>query len=137
MLRSLCLPHCRAFFTNRHHGIAPEARYCQMYNHRILNSGLPAAQFNGFVSGEDANDPIEIAHHDIFTCSGYVYATFKTCSASLSQLSASSLAKSNGVVEPERITPEHTFSVYAAGTLIWPGHKGECGTGLEWQYCMN
>ncbi len=42
-----------------------------MCNHRVLNPGLPAAQFDSFDSDEDADDPID---HAIFACSGYVYA---------------------------------------------------------------
>ena len=45
-----------------------------MCNHRVLNLGLPAAQFDSFDSDEDADDPIEDEHHVIFACSGYVYA---------------------------------------------------------------
>ncbi len=45
-----------------------------MCNHRVLNPGLPAAQFDSFDSDEDADDPIEDEHHVIFACSGYVYA---------------------------------------------------------------
>ena len=47
-----------------------------MCNHRVLNPGLPAAQFDSFDSDEDADidEPIEDEHHVIFACSGYVYA---------------------------------------------------------------
>ena len=45
-----------------------------MRNHRVLNPGLPAAQFDSFDSDEDADDPIEDDHHVVFACSGYVYA---------------------------------------------------------------
>ncbi len=45
-----------------------------MCNHRVLNPGLPAAQFVSFDSDEDADDPIEDEPHVIFACSGYVYA---------------------------------------------------------------
>ena len=45
-----------------------------MCNHRVLNPGLPAAQFDSFDSDEDADDPIEDEHHVIFACSGYMYA---------------------------------------------------------------
>ncbi len=44
-----------------------------MCNHRVLNPGLPAAQFDSFDSDEDAADPIEDEHHVIFA--GEVYAT--------------------------------------------------------------
>ncbi len=60
--------------TGRHQGIARQDRTCQMCNHRVLNPGLPAAQFDSFDSDEDADDPIEDEHHVIFACSGYVYA---------------------------------------------------------------
>ncbi len=57
--------------TGRHQGIARQDRTCQMCNHRVLNPGLPAAQFDSFDSDEDADDPIEDEHHVIFACSGY------------------------------------------------------------------
>ena len=60
--------------TGRHQGIARQDRTCQMCNYRVLNPGLPAAQFDSFDSDEDADDPIEDEHHVIFACSGYVYA---------------------------------------------------------------
>ncbi len=60
--------------TGRHQGIARQDRTCQMCNDRVLNPGLPAAQFDSFDSDEDADDPIEDEHHVIFACSGYVYA---------------------------------------------------------------
>ncbi len=45
-----------------------------MCNHRVVNPGIPTAQFDSFDSDEDAPDPIEDEHHVIFSCSGYVCA---------------------------------------------------------------
>ncbi len=74
-----------------------------MCNHRVLNPGLPAAQFNSFDSDEDADDPIEDEHHVTFACSGYVYArqlfldlfseTTSTVGHFLSQPNANRVAK--------------------------------------------
>ena len=45
-----------------------------MCNHRVLNTGLPAAQLDTFDSDEDTDTPIEDEHHVIFACSGYIHA---------------------------------------------------------------
>ena len=41
---------------------------------RIINPGLPAAQFDSFDSDEEDANHIEDEHHMIFDCSGYSYA---------------------------------------------------------------
>ena len=58
----------------RHQGLAREDRTCPMCQHRVVNPGLSAAQFDSFDSDEDGPEPIEDEHHVIFDCSGYAYA---------------------------------------------------------------
>ncbi len=60
--------------TGRHQDIARQDETCQLFYHRVLYPGLPAAPFDSFDSGEDADDPIEDEHHVLFACSGYVSA---------------------------------------------------------------
>ena len=45
-----------------------------MCQHRIINPGLPAEQFDRFDSDDDSPKPIEDEHHMIFECSGYTEA---------------------------------------------------------------
>ncbi len=66
--------HWLSIETGRQQGIARQDGTCQMCNHRVLNPGLPADQFDSFDSDEDAEDPIENENHVIFACSGYAYA---------------------------------------------------------------
>ena len=60
--------------TGRHAKTDVHNRTCPMCPRRIVNPGLPTAQFDSFDSDEEDVDPIEDEHHMIFDCSGYSYA---------------------------------------------------------------
>ena len=52
-----------------------------MCQHRIINPGLPAGQFDNFDSDDDSPELLEDEHHMIFECSGYTEARvlFQIC----------------------------------------------------------
>ena len=60
--------------TGRHAKTDVKNRTCPMCPQRIINPGLPAAQFDSFDSDEEDANHIEDEHHMIFDCSGYSYA---------------------------------------------------------------
>lgn len=66
--------HWLGIETGRHAKIDKQNRTCPMCPQRLVNPGLPEAEFDSFDSDEEGADPIEDEHHMIFDCSGYSYA---------------------------------------------------------------